>query len=74
MKRFCLFVSVLLSILVSGAEPYRPYPVITVHGYNANNYNATNFGITILSSDTTGIVKFPTTPSDFYQPIIAITA
>ena len=39
MKRFCLFVSALLSILVLEAEPYRPYPVITVHGYNADNYS-----------------------------------
>jgi hypothetical protein len=63
MKRFCLFVSALLSILVLKAEPYRPYPVIMVHGYNADNYNGSNFGITILSSTEEENVSNPTTPS-----------
>ena len=49
--------------MIVTAEPYRPYPIITIHGYNANGYDGSNFGITILSSDTTGVVQFPTTPS-----------
>ena len=48
MKKIAFLLSIVLSLIVT-AEPYRPYPVIMVHGYNANNYNGSNFGITILS-------------------------
>ena len=63
MKRFCLFLSALISILVLEAEPYRPYPVIMVHGYNTTVYNGSNFGITIWSSTEKEQVANPTTPS-----------
>lgn len=49
--------------MIVTAEPYRPYPVIMVHGYAANNYEGTNFGITILSSTEEENVSNPTTPS-----------
>ena len=42
MKKTSFLLLTVLSLIVS-AEPYRPYPVITVHGYNANNYNGSNF-------------------------------
>jgi hypothetical protein len=63
MKRFCIFLSAILSILVLKAEPYRPYPVIMVHGYNADNYNGSNFGITILSDTIKANITNFTTPS-----------
>jgi len=34
MKKIALLLFTVLSLIVS-AEPYRPYPVIMVHGYNA---------------------------------------
>ena len=62
MKKIALLLLTVLSLIIS-AEPYRPYPVITVHGYNANGYNSSNFGITILSSEFEDSIANPTTPS-----------
>ncbi len=63
MKKFCLFLSALLSILVLEAEPYRPYPVIMVHGYATDLTNKSDWGITILSSKFEDSIVNPTTPS-----------
>ena len=38
------------------AEPYRPYPIIFVHGYNTNNVKSSNFGLTMKKSVENGII------------------
>ena len=55
MKKIAFLLLTVISLIIS-AEPYRPYPIITIHGYNANGYDGTNFGITIWSDKEIGNV------------------
>ncbi len=43
-KILILLILIIISISVF-SEPYRPYPIIAIHGYNTNNYKESNFGI-----------------------------
>jgi len=63
MKKFITSIFIIFGITALTAEPYRPYPVIMVHGYNTTVYNGSNFGITILSDTLKANITNPTTPS-----------
>ncbi|MGE3063335.1 MAG: hypothetical protein AB7T10_06840 [bacterium] len=63
MKKIIASIFIIFGITALTAEPYRPYPVVMIHGYNTDNYNASNFGITILSDSIKANIANPTTPS-----------
>ena len=50
MKRFLLFSLIIVSYIIINAEPYRPYPIILVHGYNTSNAKSSNFGLIMKKS------------------------
>ena len=62
-----LFLLILIVISISVfSEPYRPYPIIYIHGYAADHYNSGNFGTIINSSNEPGdiLIKTSTSPID----------
>lgn len=51
MKKIYYFLLLILLWIVIFADPYRPYPVVFVHGYAANNIEKSIFGIRMLHSN-----------------------
>lgn len=47
------------------AEPYRPYPIIFVHGYNTNNVKSSNFGLIMKKSLHYNDIAHPIEASPF---------
>ncbi len=60
-NKIIIFILVFLTITILNAEPYRPYPIIAIHGYNANGYKSGNFGTVINSSHIPSDIINPTT-------------
>ena len=59
MKRFLLIIIILLTFIQTiNGEPYRPYPLILVHGYNANNAKSSNFGLRMKRSKNADSIKY----------------
>jgi len=44
-KSIVFFLAVLVFQTIYSAEPYRPSPLVLVHGYAANHYKSSNFGV-----------------------------
>lgn len=67
MKKVTLLFIIVFICLIIVAEPYRPYPIIFVHGYNTNNTLSSNFGLTMEKSVENGIIKYPIKASPYFS-------
>lgn len=67
-KAFILLITLIISIIIS-TEPYRPYPQIYVHGYNADNVKGSGFGITMKKSENSGEIHNYIAASPYTKPI-----
>jgi len=57
-KILFLLLLIIISIMIF-SEPYKPYPVLTVHGYNTDNYGESNFGIVMQSDHDQKEIDYP---------------
>ncbi len=67
-KLFILLTLIIISIMIF-SEPYRPYPIIAIHGYNADHYNTGNFGTVINSNTDSTKILNPTSTSPVPEKI-----
>ena len=63
MRKLIVVIFLITLTIALFAEPYRPYPVVYLHGYAANHYNHGNFGTVINSSIYPKDIKNPTASS-----------
>ncbi len=68
MKKVLFILLLIVGIIHIFSEPYKPFPVLVVHGYNADNYGETNFGIVIQQNTNKSKIVNPTVDKngDFY--------
>ena len=69
MRKLVVILFLITMAIASFGEPYRPYPIIYIHGYAADHYNSGNFGTVINSSNKKGVIINPTTTSPVPEKI-----
>ena len=69
MRKLVVILFLITMAIASFGEPYRPYPIIYIHGYAADHYNSGNFGTIINSSHIPSDIINPTTTSPVPEKI-----
>lgn len=64
MKRV-LIIILFVNYIILIAEPYRPCPLILVHGYNTHNAKSSNFGLIMKKSLYSNDIAHPIEASPF---------